>query len=487
MTAQDTAVRPHVHVLDEGQIQAIHQASLEVLQRTGYDVSVDEVRDLLRAAGARIEGQRAYISPDLVEQALASMRVAVLYDRLGRPTPVLQRGYVAFGGLTDTSFVRDPNTQEVRRFLKEDQSRMATVLEALPNIDWIQVVGQANDVPDELQTQVAYVHTVLHTAKPILVYPYDRQGLLDVLDVAIAIAGGSEAAYRAKPFMFCSSVPAAPLSGTDYSLELLLTCAEREIPMLYYACPSVGGNSPASLVGSLVLATADWLAALVMHQLKRPGSPVCTFGFTVQLMEMRTLIWSYNAPEVQLAYAAVADLAHWYGLPAWGIVLESDYPLLDAQAGAEMSADTLWAMLSGVEMVHNIGRSGAGKIVSAEAAVLADEIISYTRAAIQPLAVSDQVLQESVQLIDELGPLGEYVTHDHTYQHFRDFWYPSLFDRSHFDPQGADFGIDLSDRLNIRARNLIDSHNSPVLPSETLAEIETLESGWYGRVEREGG
>jgi trimethylamine--corrinoid protein Co-methyltransferase len=194
------------------------------------------------------------------------------------------------------------------------------------------------------------------------------------------------------------------------------------------------------------------------------------------------MIWSYNAPEMQLAYGAVADLAHWYGLPAWGIVLESDYPGLDAQAGAEMSADTLWALMSGVEMVHNVGRSGAGKLISAEAAVLADEIIAYTRAAVQPLAVSKRILDESVQLIEEMGPMGEYLTHDHTLRHFRDFWYPSLFDRAHFDPQSGDFGLDLYDRLNARAKALVDECSSPPLPATTLAEIEAIESGWYDRV-----
>lgn len=481
MTAWDVAMQPHVRVLDEDQVTAIHRASLEVLQRTGYDVPVAEARDLLGAAGARIDGQRACMPPRLVEQALESMRAAKLYDRNSDPTPVLQRGHVAFGGLVDTFYVRDYQTGRVRRFFKRDQEWMARVHDALPNIEWIQVVGQSHDVPDEIQSQVAYAHTVRHTTKPILVYPYDRQGLLDVLDVAVAIAGG-EAVYREKPFMFCASVPAAPLSGTDSNLELLLTCAEREVPMLYYACPAVGGNSPANLVGSLILATADWLGALVMHQLKRPGAPVCTFGFTAQLMEMRTMIWSYNAPEMQLACGAIADLAHFYGLPAWGTVLESDYPLLDGQAGAEMSTAALWAMLSGVEMVHNIGRSGAGKLVSAEAAVLANEIIAYSRAAVRPLAVSNRVLDESVQLIDEMGPMGEYVTHEHTLRHFRDFWYPSLFDRSHFDPQSGDFGSELCDRLHTRATALVENHTSPDLSADTLAEIEGLERTWNSRL-----
>jgi trimethylamine--corrinoid protein Co-methyltransferase len=286
--------------------------------------------------------------------------------------------------------------------------------------------------------------------------------------------------------MCCASVPGAPLSGTDFNVELLLTCADREVPLLYYSCPAAGGNSPASLMGSMVLATADWLGALVMHQLKRPGAPVCSFGFTMQLMEMRTLIWSYNAPEMQLAYGAVADLAHWYGLPAWGIVVESDAPLLDAQAGAEMSAATMWALLSRMELAHNIGRSGAGKTISAEAAVLADEIIASARSAVQPVAAQAEELEESVRLINEMGPNGEYVTHRHTLRHCRDFWYPSVFDRAHFDPQSRETGTALGSRLTARAAELTETARSQRLPRRVEGELLALERSWYARAGRGG-
>jgi trimethylamine---corrinoid protein Co-methyltransferase len=472
--------RPRVNVLVADQCQAIHQASLEVLQRTGYEFPVGEAQDVLRGASVQFKGRRALIPPDLVAQALESLRPAILHDRMGRPSQVLQRGHVGFGGLADTFYFRDPRTQQVRSFLKEDQISMTTVLDALPNIDWIQVVGQSQDVPNDVQTQLAYAQSVQYTVKPILVYPYDRTGLLDVLDVAKIIAG-SEKAFRERPFVFCASVPNAPLSGSDFNTELILTCAECEVPLLYYSCPAIGGNSPASLVGSLVLATADWLGALVLHQLKHPGAPVCTFGFTMQLMEMRTLIWSYNAPEMQLAYAAITDLAHWYGLSAWGIVMESDFPLLDAQAGTEMSAATLWAMMSGTEMIHNIGRSGAGKLVSPEAAILADEIISFTRSAVRPLTFSDEELQESAQIIEAVGPAGEYVTLDHTCLHFRDFWYPSIFDRAHFDPLSHRLGSDINDRLNARANNLLDKHEVVPLDERILAEVESLQKTWVSR------
>ena len=200
----------------------------------------------------------------------------------------------------------------------------------------------------------------------------------------------------------------------------------------------------------------------------------------MQLMDMHSSLWSYCAPETQLAYSAVAELAHWYGLPAFGLEMTCDIPRLDAQAGVEMMSQCQRAFLSGVEMVHNAGIYGAGKLCGAEAVILADEIIVYTRNAMKPLQVTEAKLAEAVSMINEAGPLGEYISKDHTLAHFRDFWYPQMFDRSMFDPLSAMPGSDLNQRLNERARKLIENHR-PALSEAAIAEIDALEAGWYNR------
>ncbi len=162
-------------------------------------------------------------------------------------------------------------------------------------------------------------------------------------------------------------MPPGLLYGSDYNLELLLTSAAYEIPSAAITPPLPWGlTARAALPVRLVLMNADWLANLVIHQQKRPGAPFCAVGPTVQLMDMRTTLWSYCAPETLMAYGAVADLAHWYGLPAFGLEMISDTPAIDAQTGMEMFAQCLWAYLSGVEMVHNAGLLGSAKLYALE-------------------------------------------------------------------------------------------------------------------------
>jgi len=121
-------------------------------------------------------------------------------------------------------------------------------------------------------------------------------------------------------------------------------------------------------------------------------------------------------------------------------------------------------------------------LCAAEAVILADEVIGYTRAAIQPLSIQATVLAESLQLIDEVGPFGEYVSNQHTLDHFRDFWYPSLFDRGRFDPVKESVGPDLEQRLNARARQLIEKHQPQPLAEDLSREIDRIEASWYERL-----
>jgi trimethylamine--corrinoid protein Co-methyltransferase len=196
---------------------------------------------------------------------------------------------------------------------------------------------------------------------------------------------------------------------------------------------------------------------------------------------MRTTQWAYCAPESQWAYAAVADLAHGYGLPAFGLEMISDSPRLDAQAGQELAANCLWGFLTGTELVHNTGMIGAGKLICPEAFVLADEIIGATRSALGSPDLSPQALSVAGALVGSLPPGAEYVSQAHTLEHFRDYWYPAVFDRSNFDPLAAMDPAYLARRLTARSEQFLSDHHPRPLPGDVESELTNLERSWFRR------
>jgi trimethylamine--corrinoid protein Co-methyltransferase len=60
------------------QIGQIHRASLDVLEHTGLQVENEEALALYRQGGARIEGQRVYITPETIQDALEQVPHKVL-------------------------------------------------------------------------------------------------------------------------------------------------------------------------------------------------------------------------------------------------------------------------------------------------------------------------------------------------------------------------------------------------------------------------
>jgi trimethylamine--corrinoid protein Co-methyltransferase len=147
-----------------------------------------------------------------------------------------------------------------------------------------------------------------------------------------------------------------------------------------------------------------------------------------------------------------------------------------------LKSTTARLAVSGVEMVHNAGLLGSAKLYALEGNVLADEIIAYARAAVREPSITSLEIEEAVTLIKEAGPNAEYVTHEHTYTHFRDFWYPKLFYRDRFVPGPGSFGTDLNERLNGRARTILEQHQPEPLPRDVEFEIERLEKSWQNRV-----
>ena len=105
---------PQFRKLSDDQLERLHHASLEILDRTGVCLYEQEALDLLKKAGLEVsEENRVRIPPGLVEWALSiAPRRVVLCDRHGRRVMPLERNNVFFGPGSDCPNVLDHRTGE---------------------------------------------------------------------------------------------------------------------------------------------------------------------------------------------------------------------------------------------------------------------------------------------------------------------------------------------------------------------------------------
>ncbi|UCG55020.1 MAG: trimethylamine methyltransferase family protein, partial [Dehalococcoidia bacterium] len=297
------------------------------------------------------------------------------------------------------------------------------------------------------------------------------KALKEIIELCSIIAG-SEENLRKKPFFGGSCEPVSPLVQGEDAMGKTLLCGEKGLPIVIYSMPMAGATTPATWPGILVLSNAEVLSQLTVVQLKYPGTPVI-YGGIPNVMEMKTTIFPYGAPELSYLVAALTELSRYYRMPMFGTAGCSDAYKIGAQMGAELAFQVLLTILSGADLVHDVGIMYHGTMGSMETTVFCDELIDMVNATMGGIEINDDTLP--LDLIDRVGPGGTYISEKHTLKHFRKFWVPKLFDRS--ASRGED-SKDCEDLLKEKTIQILKTHQPKPLPDDVLKEMKKMEQGW---------
>jgi trimethylamine--corrinoid protein Co-methyltransferase len=471
--SQDTLAIPRLTMLSHEQCETIHRASLEILRRTGVQVYHQEALDLLRGTDAVITDEKLVrFPPGLVEWALkqAPSRVALCHRGSNQVAAPLEGRLVNFGPGSDCLNYLDPRTGERRPFTAADVVDAIHVVDALPELGFCMSMGIPSDLETANPYRQQFAMMLEHTAKPVVFVCDDRADCEAIGAIAAAAAGGTEQ-LRLNPTLLLYSEPSTPLKHSEMATGKLLYMAEQGLPIVHSPAPMMGGTAPVTLAGGLALGNAEILSSLVMHQLKRTGAPF-VYGSGLHHMDMKTTISVYGAPEFQLARIAVAEMGRFYGLPTWGYAGHSDSCVMDKQAAADAAFSVLVALLAGNNLVHDVGYLEAGLTTSPEMIVFTAEMISMMRRFMDGTSLDAESL--ALEVIDQVGPGGDFLTAKHTLKHFRELWQPTLFSRQRADHWIAEGSRRLGDRLRERTIAVIEEHQPEPLPDSVRAEIDYI-------------
>jgi trimethylamine--corrinoid protein Co-methyltransferase len=450
--------------------------SLEILENTGVIVDSPDAVDILYQNGAKVDGNKVQIPAHLVERSLKTApKIVRLYDRYGENYLEVGNHNVYFGAWLENLYIYDLYTGTLKSPILNDLEYMIIICDQLPNIDWVSWAGQVSDVPYKIRDQMIFKKVLHYTAKPVVTTATDEKALSDMVEMAAVVAGGYDK-LREKPFIANASEPTSPLYLSGEGVKKLMICAEKGIPFVYYPMPQAGSTAPCTVAGPLVIGNVEVLAGLVIHQLYVPGAPFI-YGNIPGMMDMKTTVVSYGAPELMLNLAALADIGRFYGLPVYGTAGCSDSMELDGQLGVEFALTIMNALISGANLVHDIGVLGAGCIGSAEANIFADEIIGMARHLVCGIDINDKTLAKAV--IHEVGPRGNFLSHQNTLENFRSFWYPNVFMREPVQTWiSKDNRDSLVKRLNLEAKKLIHDYAGEPLNKDIETALNDLEKKW---------
>jgi trimethylamine--corrinoid protein Co-methyltransferase len=259
-------------------------------------------------------------------------------------------------------------------------------------------------------------------------------------------------------------------------MEKSLLLAEKGIPNVVYGMPMAGATAPASFAGCLCIANAEVLSHIAVLQIKHPGAPVI-FGSIPNIMDMKTSINPYGAPELSLMVGAYTELCHYYEIPMFGTAGCTDAAIIGSQAAAEVTYSIFTSILTGADLVHDVGLMDHATMLSPELAVLTDEIIDMVNVLTRGIQINDETL--ALDLIEKVGPRSDYLQESHTLKHFRNFWFPSVFDRSMTRDSET---RDCEQLLNEKTLSILRTHQPKSMPDDLIKELKKMEERWFKRI-----
>ena len=425
--------------LDQDQIEVLHNASLEIMERTGMRFFDQEALDLFKNAGAGISDENLVRIPShLVEWARRCVPENVnIFDRNQQLSMMLGGDRTYYGVGSDCMSTYDLETGEHRKAVLSDVVNGVRLVDALSNMDFVMSMFLPSDVSQAVYERHQMSIMLQESTKPIIFVGIEAESTGIAIDMAAAVAGGLKVLQQ-YPFVinYVNTVSAFHHNGE--SLQRLLYAAERNIPNIYAPGSTRGTLAPITSAGAMALHNAGQLAGLVLSQLKREGSPLILCGRNGGFLDMRTMVSLYTAP-------------------------------VDAQAAGETALTLFEKTLNGANIIHDLGYLDSAMTGSLELVVYSDEVIEWIKRYWQPLEISEESL--ALDLIHATGPDGHFLESDHTLRHFRELWAPALFDRLDFETWSSKGSLTLQQKANQRVLEIIGSHRAEPLPPQVKAKL----------------
>jgi len=466
----------HYSRMGHEECDKIHKASLEILERIGLDVHDEKAIEILVAAGAKADGIRVRIPEYMVAQALATApKTITLYDRNGKVALRARDYNTYFGGGSDCLNILDHHTGKRRKPLLEDVKNAALLFDALPEIDFVMSAFLPADVDQYIYDRYQMEAMLNNTTKPIVFVTPDFEGCVAAIEMCEAVAGSAEA-FQQKPFATCYINVTTGMIMNQDSLQKNIFLAEKGLPQMWIPLNAGGVNSPATTAGTMASMNAGILLGIVLSQLVRPGAPIAVPGWNGGPYNLKTMVGNYVLADEQ---GVPTSMGKYYGLPVFGLGGSTDSKVLDQQASFEATISLMTSLLHGANIVHDVGFMDSGLQGSMQLMVLCNDYLGFIRAMTRGVVVNDETL--ALDVIEDLGPTGNYLEHPHTMAHYKEPFYSNLADKTPYSVWMENGGTTMEQRAADMVDKLLESHQVEPLPEDTKAKLKAIierEQAW---------
>lgn len=405
-------------VLTDAQVDSIHEATLEILEKTGVRFDSERVKQRLIKAGASKHPTRKDVllfPRSMVNDGIKKITPYGKYFARDTKNDMTFDGETQFAHcLGGNPLMEDLETGQHRRSTLKDVEDSTKIMDALEFCHSISNFVVATDVPHQLLVVKTMEAMMKNTSKCLSGYALTEDTVDILAKMWSCVTGGLEE-LRKRPLFTVYGSPSSPLTYDEHAADVMIRGAEYGVPVDLVPCPICGGTAPITIAGGLAQQNAEMLSGVLLIQTIDTKLPISYSG-RLSMMDLRTGRNVWGVPEMGLASAATVQIAHKYKMIADVYGVTTDANMYDMQVGMERMMAAMVPALAGADHLSGIGGAweNAG---SFEMLVVDNEIYANVFKTVRGFAVDADHL--ALDVIDKVGPMGNFLSQTHTMKHLR--------------------------------------------------------------------
>jgi trimethylamine--corrinoid protein Co-methyltransferase len=137
--------------------------------------------------------------------------------------------------------------------------------------------------------------------------------------------------------------------------------------------------------------------------------------------------------------------------------------------------------LAGANLIYGVGMLDSAMLWDYASAILQNEFLDMVLKVVEGIKVSEANI--AMDVIRDVGPAGEFITHEHTYNNFKRLSHPTLMNRDTRENWEAAGSPDIVDVAYEKSLDIIENYKPEPRPEKVQKELDRIYAEYEQEVE----
>lgn len=184
---------PNLKLLSKDDIESIHVASLEVLEKSGITVNNSQATQMLADVGCTVDSNTVTIPSSVIDEFSGKAPKSFkLYTRDGQEGPLVGGNNIIFNPGSSAIYITDSDSGVIRQAVSKDMVNLVNLVDNLGHIPAQSTALVPTDVPGDISEWYRLYLILKNSTKPIVTGAFSKEGLLIMKQMLEIVSGSSE-------------------------------------------------------------------------------------------------------------------------------------------------------------------------------------------------------------------------------------------------------------------------------------------------------